>query len=323
MMCKNPWMRRAPGRRSNASLENKWGRLAATPFPCGQCLPCRINKSREWTHRLLLEASQHDDNCFITLTYDEDHVPEGDNLNHSHITNYFKKLRKSLGDKKIRYFTVGEYGGPPNHPSSRGYRPHYHIACFGIGAEYSPLIKNAWTDSSGEQLCNWAELDKRGGRYIGDLNNDSARYITGYTTKKLTRERDMRSPFIKKNHPQLYGRTPEFARMSRRPGIGNEAMHKIIDMYLSHNYGTKQILRTLKTGGHNYPLGRYLTNLSNALQDITPEELELSLKDYQAELFNKHLQEEGNYYQNVVKELEQQRKNQEWKFNNMRTERSL
>ena len=94
-------------------------------FGCGQCIPCRIGKRRLWTHRILLESFTHDYNSFVTLTYDESHLPEDGGLNHGHVQKFLKLLRKKVAPAKVRYFVVGEYG-------EKSGRPHYHLALFGF-----------------------------------------------------------------------------------------------------------------------------------------------------------------------------------------------
>lgn len=42
--------------------------------PCGMCISCRIAKTREWKLRLTMEQSQWKESCFVTLTYDDDHL---------------------------------------------------------------------------------------------------------------------------------------------------------------------------------------------------------------------------------------------------------
>ena len=213
MLCKNPFMQ---------------GDL---PFGCGQCLPCRINRKRLWTNRIVLESLNHEKNCFITLTYDEQHHPKDGSLDISHYQKFLKRLRRAITPRKVRYFFVGEYG-------EQTQRPHYHAALFGVGEEDSELIDHCWG---------------RGFTMIGDLNKDSAQYITGYVTKKMTQEDDKR----------LEGRHPEFARMSLRPGIGGPAVKKIVDV-LETEHGCDQVAMegdvptALKLGRRTMPLGRYL-----------------------------------------------------------------
>ena len=89
--------------------------------PCRQCLHCRINKSREWSHRIMLEASSFKHNSFITLTYASNPV----SLQPKHLQDFIKRLRRRLDEyqNKVRFFAVGEYGDVSE-------RPHYHIALF-------------------------------------------------------------------------------------------------------------------------------------------------------------------------------------------------
>ena len=90
---------------------------------CGRCAPCRAGKVREWAHRIELEASLHEVNCFLTLTYDDEHLPEGNTLEPSHLTLFIKRLRERFRPNAIRYFACGEYG-------DRSERPHYHLVVF-------------------------------------------------------------------------------------------------------------------------------------------------------------------------------------------------
>ena len=90
--------------------------------PCGQCIGCRLERSRQWAVRCIHEASLHEDNCFITLTYDDAHLPTDLSLNVSHFQKFMKRLRKRFGEG-IRFFHCGEYG------ENFG-RPHYHACLF-------------------------------------------------------------------------------------------------------------------------------------------------------------------------------------------------
>jgi len=44
-------------------------------LPCGQCTGCLLERSRQWAVRLMKEFKLHDETCFLTLTYDDAHVP--------------------------------------------------------------------------------------------------------------------------------------------------------------------------------------------------------------------------------------------------------
>ena len=77
--------------------------------PCGKCIGCRLDKSREWSIRCVNEASLHDKNCFITLTYDDDHLPGDRSLHVEHFQKFMKRLRWH-SDVLIRFLHCGEYG---------------------------------------------------------------------------------------------------------------------------------------------------------------------------------------------------------------------
>lgn len=217
MLCRKPFMKKSMS------------------FGCGQCLPCRLNKRRLWTHRIMLESLVHKEASFLTLTYAQ--VPPGGTLEPRDLTLFLKKLRKTLGP--FRYFAVGEYG-------DQSWRPHYHLALFGHGTQHSNTILKTWG---------------KGHTYTGTLTLQSAQYVAGYVTKKMT----------SKNDPRLSGLYPEFARMSLRPGIGAPAVSCLAEA-LSNKNGWDLITNTgdvpsvLAHGRRKLPLGRYLrTRLRNAM----------------------------------------------------------
>lgn len=203
-----------------------------TPYPCGQCTPCRLNRRRLWTHRLLLESQLHEFSSFWTLTYSDEHYPANGSLDPKAVQLWLKRLRALLGPARpIRYYVVGEYGDQTQ-------RAHYHGALFGLAAIEDEIVIRAW----GKGFC-----------YSGELNSKTAAYIAGYVTKKMTKPDD----------PRLNGRHPEFARMSLRPGIGAHAMPVVADA-LNDKYGARFIAETgdvplaLAHGRSQLPLGRYL-----------------------------------------------------------------
>lgn len=172
-------------------------------LPCGQCMACRLNKSRDWATRCVLEAKTHAENCFITLTYDEEHLPSDGSLQKADFTNFIKRLRKNTGDK-IRYFACGEYG-------SLYHRPHFHACLFG----WRPSDLVLYSCRSGCNLYLSETVSKawqgRGYVTVGDVTFESAAYVARYVTKKINGS-------LAEEHYQ--GRQPEYTVMSRRPGIG-------------------------------------------------------------------------------------------------------
>lgn len=210
-------------------------------YPCGQCLPCRINRRRLWTHRLILEALKHEYSIFVTLTYDKNNYPPDGSLQPRELQLFLKKLRQAVAPIKIRFYAVGEYGDLSG-------RAHYHLAIFGLNDIYAKRVTDSWG---------------KGMVHIGNLTLESAQYICGYTTKKLT----------SKDDPKLEGKHPEFARMSLRPAIGLSAMEDMHD-FLTTEEGSKHLLQTkdvplfLRHGGKNLPLGRYLRSKLREKLDI-------------------------------------------------------
>lgn len=217
-------------------------------FGCGQCLPCRINRRRTWTHRIMLEAAQHGDNSFWTLTYDDAEMPltkDGKpTLEPKHLTDFLKRLRFAYQPRKLRYFNVGEYG-------EKTERPHYHLALFNFPhCERGLTAVNRRGDCC--RVCDYVrKVWAKGIVHSGHLEDASAAYIAGYITKKMTAKDD----------PRLCGRHPEFARMSLRPGIGAGFMPEVASALLSHNLEKDliDVPTSLQHGRYVRPLGRYLT----------------------------------------------------------------
>jgi len=110
-------------------------------WACGRCPACRINRARDWTTRLILELERPGVRAFfLTLTYDNEHLPEGRNLDPKHVRNWLKRFRKPF-PKEVRYFLVGEYGGKFG-------RPHYHVLLFTSHSEPAAVLASAvrqWT----------------------------------------------------------------------------------------------------------------------------------------------------------------------------------
>jgi len=217
---------------------------AGVAHGCGQCNPCRFNKRRIWTHRIMLEAAQYEKNAFVTLTYDEEHLPVDGSLDPKHVQDWLKRLRGRVAPDTFRYFLVGEYG-------DESWRPHYHAALFNFP---SCEFGQSRYSKQRSRCCYWCELVRdtwgKGHVYLGTLEDGSAGYICGYVTKKMTKVDDER----------LAGRKPEFGRMSLRPGIGASAMWDMADALMRYELDTRleDVPSALRHGNHERPLGRYL-----------------------------------------------------------------
>ena len=107
--------------------------------PCGRCIGCRLERSRQWAIRCLHESKSHEDNCFITLTYDDEHLPRDRSLDVKVFQDFIKRMRKKVG--KFRYFHCGEYG-------EKEFRPHFHACIFGYDFPDKKFLKRTKTGSN-------------------------------------------------------------------------------------------------------------------------------------------------------------------------------
>ena len=186
-------------------------------LPCGQCVGCRIERSQQWAIRCVHEASLYEQNCFLTLTYDDEHLPEDGSLNKKHFQDFMKRLRKKFPESRIRYYHCGEYGEVSN-------RPHYHACLF----NFDFLDRVFFKETRGSRLYTSPVLDRLwpfGFSTIGDVSFESAAYVARYIMKKVTGDR------AKEHYERVNPETgevvmlqPEYTTMSRRPGIGNDWM---------------------------------------------------------------------------------------------------
>lgn len=183
-------------------------------LPCGHCILCRQEHARQWAVRITHEATLHDTNCFVTLTYDEEHVPEDGNLRYRDLQLFWKRLRKQVAD--LRYYAVGEYGDKSD-------RPHYHACIFGQDfTEARTILREQPTRLWTNELLRTAW--GMGHVSVGALNFQTAMYTTTYITKKLG---------YKKRYMRLDPETGELqemiqprAFMSLKPAIGREWLNQ-------------------------------------------------------------------------------------------------
>lgn len=179
-------------------------------LPCGNCVGCRLERSRQWAMRCLHESQMHDSNYFVTLTYDDDHVPDDYSLRYRDFQLFMKRLRKQSG-KPIRFYMCGEYG-------SRLSRPHYHACLFGLELDDLYLWR---TSGTGFKLYRSPKLEsiwQLGSCEIGYVTFESAAYIARYCVKAITHPGN--EWILDPDTGELYERPREFTRMSLKPGIG-------------------------------------------------------------------------------------------------------
>lgn len=200
-------------------------------IPCGQCRGCRLERSRQWAMRCVHEASLHLDNCFITLTYSPEHLPDDYSLNKKHFQDFLKRFRAAIIPKElrkrgmgeirkawvkahpIRYFHCGEYG-------ERYMRPHYHAIIFNYDFKDRDLVG---TTKAGFPIYSSKFLSKLwpfGISSVGACNFETAAYVARYVMKKINGS--IADEHYTRVHPdsgKVFRVLPEYTTMSRRPGI--------------------------------------------------------------------------------------------------------
>ncbi len=182
-------------------------------LPCGQCIGCRVEKSRQWAMRCVHEASMHDDNCFVTLTYSDEFLPALGSLDKQAFALFMKRLRKRYEPQRIRFYSCGEYGEESG-------RPHYHALLFGFDFPDKVFLRKrgehtCWRSASLERLWPFGLSE------LGSVSFDSAAYVARYIVKKVTGElADAHYERVDLSTGEVGQLEREYATMSRRPGIG-------------------------------------------------------------------------------------------------------
>lgn len=172
-------------------------------LPCGSCMGCRLDRSRQWAIRCMHEASLYENNSFLTLTYSDEFLPSDGSLVKKDHQDFIKLLRYYYPEETIRYYHCGEYG-------EKNKRPHYHTCIFGFRFPDAKLWKrtksgNLYTSKICEDI--WG----KGFCPFGDVTFQSAAYVARYCTKKING---------KDAAAHYNGLLPEYSTMSLDPGIG-------------------------------------------------------------------------------------------------------
>lgn len=203
--------------------------------PCGQCIGCRVSRSRQWATRCLHEAKTTGFNSFVTLTFDEGHYPASGSVALRDIQLFMKRLRKFLTPyaklrrlghhahvrafwryqtTRVRFFACGEY-------SPQNLHPHYHLLIFGF--DFPDKYK--WKTENKNILYRSALLEKlwtQGFSTIGAVNFTTANYVAQYILKKMTGDRAADHYTWPHYYSGVLVRVqPEFITMSTKPGLGS------------------------------------------------------------------------------------------------------
>lgn len=182
-------------------------------LPCGKCIGCRLERSRQWAVRCVHEALLHEKNCFITLTFNDDNLRSDGSLDKRDFVLFMKRLRKEYG-AGIRFFHCGEYG-------SKLGRPHHHAILFNFDFPDKVLFRL----SNGIPLYRSESLERLwpfGFSTVGACTFESAAYVARYVLKKING--DMAEEYY-------HGKVPEYVTMSRMPGIGHDWLLKNPEIY--------------------------------------------------------------------------------------------
>lgn len=239
---------------------------------CGKCLGCRMKNSLIWAKRLedeIFQGLSNKNAVFLTLTYDNLHLPLCQSICKRHVQLFFKRLRKDINFKPIKYYAVGEYGGQFG-------RPHYHAIIIGLDISYfqskSLYFRKSKTGYNfefkvwGKGICN-----------VQSVNSKSIKYVTGYVMKKLKKDLDRYSEL---------GISPPFSLISK--GIGSSYLtnaYKEINKdkegyyYLSQGrkcpvpryYKEKLNLESIEIDYNTSTFKRY-AYLMNTKNELTPRE---------------------------------------------------
>lgn len=201
-----------PGRSTGERLDP-----TEVSIPCGQCIGCRLDRSRQWADRMMIELDHSKTAVFLTLTYSPENVPlgmitENDipiySLDKRHVQLFLKRLRFYFQDREIRFYCAGEYG-------DKTARPHYHLIVFGLSLSDFPdarlLFKNELGDPVYVSDLLSERLWKNGQCSIANVSWRTCAYVARYCLKKQTGQNAI---FYAEHNIE-----PEFATMSRRPGL--------------------------------------------------------------------------------------------------------
>lgn len=270
-------------------------------IPCGRCHECRLKYSRDWATRMVLEMKEHESSYFVTLTYDEDHVHRtplfdvetgeylGDTLTlcKDDLAPFMKRLRRALeyyGKPPIRFYAAGEYG-------DKTLRPHIHIIVFGLQLDdLQPLRKSrlgnqCWASEFLQKLWPYGQV------VVNETSWQACAYVARYVMKK---QYGAGADVYK-----VLGIEPEFAQMSRRPGIGRKWYdeHKH-DLYLSDE--DKIYLETV-TGGMTVQPPAYYDRLFG-IEDVDRMEEIKTKRRESADQYNKNVMSQTTLSEEEIQE---------------------
>lgn len=239
---------------------------------CGKCPVCRMKRSNGWFVRLRKELEQSSSAWFITLTYDDEHLPYSEEgiatFDKRDIQLMMKRIRKEFSKKEnnpIRYFICSEYG-----PST--FRPHYHGIVFGLPFNYNQEREfQKWLSEKWE--CGYVS--------VGPVTSRRIKYTVKYCTAQTFLPEHLRLPFYR-----------PFLMCSK--GLGKCYLTEENKLYHNITLNTEVMI-----DGFNYSMPRYYrTKIFNELvremlSELYEEEYEEYIKEYMRRY---HEYDNGRWY---------------------------
>ncbi len=256
--------------------------------PCGHCTACRISRTSEWALRLMNELPYwNNEAVFLTLTYDDEHLPIDNSLNRRDLQLFWKNLRKDLDceNKKIKYYACGEYGDTYG-------RPHYHAIVFGLAynEQSRKLVKDNWT------LCDPLRFDydsrSHKERGFAPVSPDDIRYVCGYVQKKYNGKKAI----------EIYGeRLPPYSASSKGLGLrfaednkerleNGEITFRGHQVSVPRYYYKKLNLKTNSFNGFKHKVD-YLEERGISINNIPPSQLNKFVNEKYESLAIVHLEQ--------------------------------
>lgn len=238
MACASPLTAYRPASGGPLSFTQPRGRAASKiQLPCGQCILCRLEYARQNAVRITHEASLHDTNAFITLTYADEYLPLFNSLSsenkkahpwqpakdRNHLSKFLKRMRHEIG--RFRYYAVGEYGDETK-------RPHYHLCLFGHDFTHEAITLRTnptrlWTHPLLQRLWGLGHVS------VGALTFQSAQYTAAYVTKKLNNKQQYCR--VDEDTGELIPLVQPKAYMSRRPGLARPWLDAWGEQIVNHD----------------------------------------------------------------------------------------
>lgn len=231
--------------------------------PCGFCIECRAKYARGWAIRCMHEASLYDANCFLTLTYDDGHVPLHGSLDRRAFPLFMKRLRKEFSHEKMRYYHCGEYG-------DRSGRPHYHALVFGFDFP----DKTQWSVRNGFPVwrsCRLEALWPFGYAELGSVTFASAAYAARYVMKKADQVGRKKKYNVDDVTGERYEIEPEYATMSRGGRFGRGLAY---GWYAQYGEEVAR-LESVVVAGKELPPPRYYDDLLRERSEAAYEVMKL------------------------------------------------